>query len=226
MTRVAAARDRTTGSGPKPDEQSWRTRSARRHHAIATEVATSTARSSFCGPQDVCQRANGDGYIGAVPNSRALWKDIAAGRIDSPGFSLNDTWAPLYNIHKTFAGLRDAWIIAGNKQARDMLVRFADWCGELVANLSDEQVQLVLNAEHGGMNEVLADVYAITGKSRYLALARRFSHRAILDPLLRREDRLDGLHANTQIPKVIGFARIGELSGGRVTRGTGDLQYI
>jgi DUF1680 family protein len=150
-----------------------------------------------------------------VPNSRALWKDIAAGRIDSPGFSLNDTWAPLYNIHKTFAGLRDAWIIAGNKQARDMLVRFADWCGELVANLSDEQVQLVLNAEHGGMNEVLADVYAITGKSRYLALARRFSHRAILDPLLRREDRLDGLHANTQIPKVIGFARIGELSGER-----------
>jgi DUF1680 family protein len=163
----------------------------------------------------ICQRANGDGYVGAVPNGRALWKEIAAGRIESPGFSLNNAWVPLYNVHKTFAGLRDAWLLANNKQARDVLIRFADWSGGLIANLSDEQVQTILKTEHGGMNEVLADVYAITGKPRYLALAKRYSHRAILDPLLQREDRLDGLHANTQIPKVVGFARIGELSGDR-----------
>ena len=88
-----------------------------------------------------------------------------------------------------------------------MLVALADWAESLVAGLSDEQVQNMLRTEHGGMNEVLADVAAITGDMRYLALARRFSDRGLLHPLLAREDRLDGLHANTQIPKVIGFER-------------------
>jgi uncharacterized protein len=162
-----------------------------------------------------CQRANGDGYVGAVPNGRVLWKRVAAGQVDASGFSLEGAWVPFYNLHKTLAGLRDAWLLAGNVQAREVLIRFADWCGALVAKLSEEQLQAVLNTEHGGMNEVLADVCAITGERRYLDLAKRFSHRAILDPLLRREDRLDGLHANTQIPKVIGFARIGELAGDR-----------
>ncbi len=160
-----------------------------------------------------CQRANGDGYVGGVPGGRKLWDRIASGDFQAESFSLEGAWVPFYNLHKTYAGLRDAWLLAGNAQAREVLVGFADWAGRLVANLDDAQLQRVLDTEHGGMNEVLADVYAITGDRRHLALARRFSHRAILDPLLRREDRLDGLHANTQIPKVIGFARIGELDG-------------
>lgn len=159
------------------------------------------------------QRANGDGYVGGVPNGRVLWNRIASGDFQAESFSLEGAWVPFYNLHKTYAGLRDAWLLCGNAQARDVLVRFADWADALVAGLDDVQLQRVLDTEHGGMNEVLADVYAITGDRRYLALARRFSHRAILDPLLRREDALDGLHANTQIPKVIGFARIGELDG-------------
>ena len=160
-----------------------------------------------------CQRANGDGYVGGVPAGRKLWQRIASGDFQAESFSLEGAWVPFYNLHKTFAGLRDAWLLAGNTQARRVLVGFADWADRLVANLDDVQLQRVLDTEHGGMNEVLADVYAITGERRYLALARRFSHRALLDPLLRREDTLDGLHANTQIPKVIGFARIGELDG-------------
>ena len=158
-----------------------------------------------------CQRANGDGYVGAVPNGRTLWSRVAAGSIDAGSFSLGDAWVPFYNLHKMFAGLRDAWLHAGNRQARGMLIAFADWADRLVAGLDEQQMQALLATEHGGMNEVLADVHAITGDRRYLALARRFSHRALLEPLLRREDALDGLHANTQIPKVIGFARIGEL---------------
>ena len=158
-----------------------------------------------------CQRANSDGYLGGVPNGRTLWNRIASGDFQAESFSLEGAWVPFYNLHKTFAGLRDAWLLCGNAQARQVLVGMADWAGNLVAHLDEAQLQRVLDTEHGGMNEVLADVYAITGDRRYLDLARRFSHRAILDPLLRREDRLDGLHANTQIPKVIGFARIGEL---------------
>ncbi|WP_454832638.1 beta-L-arabinofuranosidase domain-containing protein [Pseudoxanthomonas wuyuanensis] len=161
------------------------------------------------------QRAYGDGYVGGVPDSRELWHKVAAGEFDATGFSINGRWVPFYNLHKTFAGLRDAWLLAGSAQAREVLVGFADWADRLVADLDEEQMQRLLEAEHGGMNEVLADTYAITGERRYLRLARRFSHRAILDPLLRREDALDGLHANTQIPKVIGFARIGELDHDR-----------
>jgi DUF1680 family protein len=160
-----------------------------------------------------CQRAHGDGYLGGVPNGRVLWERIAKGDFQAESFSLEGAWVPFYNLHKSFAGLRDAWLLCAHAQARDMLVAMADWTARLVAGLDDVQLQRVLDTEHGGMNEVLADVYAITGQRRYLDLARRFCHRAILDPLLRGQDRLDGLHANTQIPKVIGFARIGELAG-------------
>jgi DUF1680 family protein len=158
-----------------------------------------------------CQQANGNGYVGAVPNGRALWNSVATGTVDAGSFSLGNAWVPFYNLHKMFAGLRDAWLHVGNWQAREVLIAFADWAERLVAGLDEQKMQALLATEHGGMNEVLADVYAITGDRRYLALARRFSHRALLEPLLRREDSLDGLHANTQIPKVIGFARIGEL---------------
>ncbi|BET69073.1 glycoside hydrolase family 127 protein [Opitutales bacterium ASA1] len=159
-----------------------------------------------------CQAANGDGYVGGVPGGRRVWSEVASGKIEAHNFGLNGTWVPWYNLHKTFAGLRDAWLVAGNSQARDVLVKLSDWCERLVSGLTDEQMQDMLRSEHGGMNEVLADVAAITGEGKYLALAQRFSHRAILDPLLAGEDKLTGLHANTQIPKVIGFARIGELT--------------
>ncbi len=157
------------------------------------------------------QEAGGDGYVAGVPGD--WWRKIEAGQLAVEPFSVNGAWVPWYNLHKTFAGLRDAYELAGIPQARDVLVRLADWCERLAGRLDDTQMQEMLRAEHGGMNEVLADVYRITGDERYLALARRFNHRAVLDPLGRGEDRLDGLHANTQIPKVIGAARIATLSG-------------
>jgi DUF1680 family protein len=159
------------------------------------------------------QKANGNSYVGGVPDSRELWQQVAAGDIRAEPFGLNGKWVPWYNMHKLFAGLRDAWLVAGIPQARDVLLGLADWCDELVKDLSDEQMQDMLRAEHGGMNEVLADIYAATREEKYLTLAQRFSHRQILNPLLAGQDRLTGLHANTQIPKVIGYARIGELSG-------------
>jgi DUF1680 family protein len=157
------------------------------------------------------QDANGDGYLGGVPDGGTLWRQIAAGDIRADLFALNDRWVPWYNLHKIFAGLRDAWRYADSQQARTLLVGLADWAAEIVSGLSDEQIQAMLEAEHGGMNEVLADVAAITGDERYLELAERFSHREILEPLLASRDRLDGLHANTQIPKVVGFGRIAEV---------------
>lgn len=158
------------------------------------------------------QEANGDGYIGGVPGSRKLWKQVAKGRIDADLFSLNGSWVPWYNIHKVYTGLRDAWIHTGSEQAREMLVELSDWAIELVSKLNDQQIQTMLDTEYGGMNEVFADVAVIAGDEKYLKLARQFSHERILNPLLEGRDELTGLHANTQIPKVIGFKRVAEAS--------------
>ncbi|KQV50124.1 glycoside hydrolase family 127 protein [Massilia sp. Root335] len=159
------------------------------------------------------QAANGDGYLGGIPGGRAAWRDVAAGKLHADNFSVNGKWVPWYNLHKIFAGLRDAYRYAGNEDAKAMLVALSDWALRLTGHLTDEQMQQMLRAEQGGMNEVLADVAQMTGDSKYMDLALRFSHQALLQPLEKHEDKLTGLHANTQIPKVIGFKRIGDLTG-------------
>ena len=160
-----------------------------------------------------CQQAAGDGYLCGVPGGRQMWQQIARGDIRAGSFGLNDRWVPLYNIHKMYAGLRDAWLVAGRQQARQMLVAMTDWMVREVSALSDAQIQQMLVSEHGGLNETFADVYAITGEERFLRLAHQFSDQRILDPLLRGEDRLTGMHANTQIPKIIGYKRIADVEG-------------
>src|SRR5690606_17321183 len=157
------------------------------------------------------QDANGNGYIGGVPGSRELWDEIAKGNIDAASFNLNGKWVPLYNIHKTYAGLRDAYQISGETQAKEMLIKFSDWMFDVTKDLSPKQIQELLVSEHGGLNEVFADVYEITGKQKYLDLAYKFSHQNLLKPLASQNDILNGMHANTQIPKVIGFETIAGL---------------
>ena len=156
---------------------------------------------------DKCQQANGNGYVGGVPGGNQMWEEIANGNIRAENFSLNGKWVPLYNIHKLYAGLRDAYLLTGNEKALDILVKLSDWSVDLVKDLTDDQVQEMLVSEHGGMNEIFTDVADITGNPVYMELAERFSHRVILDPLLNRENQLTGLHSNTQIPKVIGFKK-------------------
>ena len=159
------------------------------------------------------QDANGDGYLSGVPDGKEIWSQIEAGKIKAGSFSLNDRWVPLYNIHKIYAGLRDAYLYGGSGEAKEMLIKLTDWAIHLVRNLSDEQIQDMLRSEHGGLNEVFADVAAITGDEKYLELAKRFSQQSLLQSLLKCEDKLTGMHANTQIPKVIGYKRIAELGG-------------
>jgi len=122
-------------------------------------------------------------------------------------------WAPYYTLHKIMAGLLDVYQLCDNQQALDVLVKLADWVKFRVDRLSDEQQQAALNTEFGGMNEVLANLYGVTGNPEHLRVARKFDHRRIFDPLARGEDPLNGLHANTQIPKAIGAAREYELTG-------------
>lgn len=167
----------------------------------------------FLSELKLCQNASGNGYLCGVPDGKTIWNEIKEGKINANPFGLNDRWVPLYNIHKTYAGLRDAYLVAGKEEAKGMLVALTDWMMNIVSGLTDEQIQDMLRSEHGGLNEVFADVYAITGDEKYLELAKRFSHRFILDPLVEKKDMLTGNHANTQIPKVIGFKRIADLDG-------------
>ena len=160
-----------------------------------------------------CQQANGNGYVAAIPGGKAVFEKVARGEIASQGFDLNGSWVPWYTLHKLFAGLRDTYRLCGNEKALAVARGLADWAIETTKNLTDEQWQTMLACEHGGMNEVLADLAADTGEAKYLDLARKFYHRAVLDPLAGGRDELQGKHANTQFPKIIGCERIHELTG-------------
>jgi hypothetical protein len=149
-----------------------------------------------------CQAKTGAGYLSAFPEE--FFDRVEAQK---------RVWAPYYTLHKIYAGLLDVHVYCGHPQALAVCKKFADWVIARNARLSDEQMQKMLGNEHGGMNEVLANLYGLTGEERYLKIAQRFNHLAVIGPAAKREDRLTGLHANTQIPKFVGAARQYELTG-------------
>jgi len=162
-----------------------------------------------------CQEANainypewGVGYAGGFPNSKKLWSAFKMGDFGP----YNGAWAPFYNLHKMYAGLRDAWLYCGNEASKSLFLKFCDWGIAITSSFTEEQMQSILNMEHGGMDEVYADAYQMTGDKKYLTAAKWYSHNQLLNPMSQGVDNLDNKHANTQIPKVIGFARIAELS--------------
>lgn len=154
----------------------------------------------------LCAATRNDGYLGGVPNGDALWDDIRQGNVGK----IWEYWVPWYNVHKMYAGLRDAYVYAGSKAGLNLFLNFCDWGVELIGNLDDEHMEAMLDNEFGGINEIFADAYAFTGDRKYLDAARRFTHHRLYDPLHDGEDRLDNMHANTQVPKVVGFQRIAE----------------
>jgi DUF1680 family protein len=152
-----------------------------------------------------CQDAGKTGLVCAFPDNTAQIDNMVAGR--------RSVGVPWYTLHKIFAGLRDSYLFCDNAQAREVLVRLADWAADVTKNMTDDQFQRMLGTKHGGMNEVLADVYLFTKDEKHLALAERFCHKAILAPLAEGRDNLNGLHSNTQIPKIVGFERLYQLTG-------------
>lgn len=156
-----------------------------------------------------CQKAYGDGYIGALPpRELASLRDLKKGIVN-----FRNSWVPWYTQHKVLAGLVDAWVLGGSAQARDVALKLADWVDDITKGLTPRQVETMLQVEHGGMLDTLVQIYALTGERRYLDASRRFYHHAIFDPLLAGRDDLTGKHANTQIPKIIGEARAYEATG-------------
>jgi DUF1680 family protein len=190
-------------------------------HAQTGDQAACERVSTILSELALCQAASRDGYVGGLTRTqdgrtepgRAVFEDVRQGRIHSTGFALNGAWSPLYTVHKLFAGLLDAERYCSTLKARQIALRLAAYFEGVFAQLNDAQLQEVLACEYGGLNESFAELYARTGEARWLKLARRLYDRKTLDPLAAGRDELANLHANTQIPKVIGLARLHELTG-------------
>lgn len=152
--------------------------------------------------------ANFVGYLSGVPNGKTMWLGIKSGNLGAA----SGYWVPWYNIHKTYAGLRDAWLYTGNETAKTMFLKLCDWGLTITNGLSAAQMESMMGTEYGGMNEVYADAYAMTNQVKYLDAAKKWSHKWLLNAMAASNDNLDNRHANTQVPKAIGFQRIAELS--------------
>jgi DUF1680 family protein len=153
-----------------------------------------------------CQQSRKTGYVGAIPNEDSIFNRVSKGDIRSGGFDLNGGWSPWYTVHKVMAGLVDAYLYCGNKGALKVVTAMADWTGNILGNLSGEQLQRMLRCEFGGMNDVLAYIYAITGNKKYLDISYLFFDNFVMKPLSERIDPLAGKHSNTNIPKAVGSA--------------------
>lgn len=160
-----------------------------------------------------CQDARKTGYVGAIPKEDSIFAQVARGDIRSSGFDLNGGWSPWYTIHKVMAGLADAYLYTNNDQALQVLKGISDWTGAVVNKLNDAQRQKMLKCEYGGMNEILANVYAFTGEKKYLDLSYKFFDDFVMEPLSKKIDPLPGKHSNTNVPKAIGSARQYQLTG-------------
>ncbi|MCH5175905.1 MAG: glycoside hydrolase family 127 protein [Prevotellaceae bacterium] len=159
-----------------------------------------------------CQTAYDDntqglyGFIGGQPINN-VWTGLYSG--DTAPFKQKGGWVPFYCQHKVLAGLRDAWLYTGNELARTLFQKLSDWSVNVVNKLTTQQMQDILGAEHGGMNETLADAYRIFGDSKYLDAAKKYSHQHEINGMQTLNTTfLDGQHANTQVPKFIGFERV------------------
>lgn len=162
---------------------------------------------------DKCQRVRKTGYVGAIPNEDSIFSKVARGEIQSSGFDLNGGWSPWYTVHKLMAGLCDAYLYADNTTALEIAVKMADWAYNTVYHLDDSVRLKMLNCEYGGMNEVLANLYALTAQKKYLDLSYKFYDEFVMGQLAKRLDPLPGKHSNTNVPKAIGSARQYELTG-------------
>ena len=177
------------------------------HYADTGDEELLATLNSIIDQLEAIQKANGDGYVGGVPDSEQCWTDLRNGDVTA----ISKRWVPWYNLHKLYAGLRDAYTYAGSEKARTIFLNLCDWGIEVISHLDDQQMERMLDTEFGGMNEVYADAYDLTGDEKYLDAAIRFSHHWLLDSMVDGVDNLDNRHANTQVPKAVGYQRVAEM---------------
>ena len=185
-------------------------------HAVAGDADTKArakAKADYIVSElGECQKANGNGFLMTCPQK--IYELVRSGRFRAGKFDINKWWVPNYTLHKIFAGLRDAYRWTGNEEALETERRLGDWYIGVVQGLDDDKLQRLLVSEWGGLNETFADLYDDTHDARYRDAAEKyFDDRKVFEPLKAGMDNLDGKHANTQIPKMAGLARLYEQTG-------------
>lgn len=140
-----------------------------------------------------CQDANGNGYISAFPTS--FLDKVENGQA---------VWVPWYTIHKILAGLVSAAEFGDNPKALQIAEKFGEYIYNRTATWNEAMKSRVLSVEYGGMNDSLYDLYSLTDNNHFLKAAEKFDEISLFNSLYNNVDILNGKHANTTIPKVIG----------------------
>lgn len=162
---------------------------------------------------DRCQKARKTGYVGAIPKEDSIFWKLQHGIIKTTGFDMNGGWSPWYTVHKVMAGLTDTYLFCDNAKALNVVTEMADWTGNILKDLTDDQLEVMRKCEYGGMNDILVHLYELTGNKKYVELSYKFHDHFLLDKLANRVDALQGKHSNTNVPKAIGCARRYALTG-------------
>ncbi|MBP5331063.1 MAG: glycoside hydrolase family 127 protein [Lachnospiraceae bacterium] len=91
------------------------------------------------------------------------------------------------------------------EKALTLLRGLGDWTCNRAFGWSEETRRTVVSIEYGGMNDVLYELYALTGEDRYCLAGDKFDEPVLYDKVASGEkDVLNNHHANTTIPKFIG----------------------
>lgn len=149
-----------------------------------------------------CQQLNHGGWLGSIPEK-------FFDKLEREEY----VWSPQYVMHKTLMGLMHAYQYAGNTKALELLDKLSDWYMEWTAKMAEVNPHAVYAGEEGGMLEVWAALYELTGMEKYRELAERYSHPSLFQKLLDGKDALTNCHENASIPWAHGAAKMYEITG-------------
>jgi DUF1680 family protein len=123
---------------------------------------------------------------------------------------ISTNW-PCYTYDKNCAGMRDAYLLAGNSEALTVLKIMTDWAYKNMPRRRDEWYTLPEN---------LYNCYSLTGDARYLELAHAYDYSLEYYDLF-----AQGINAFT--PQRHAYSHINTLcSAARIYEATGDPKYF
>jgi uncharacterized protein len=153
----------------------------------------------------------GTGFISAYPPDQFIMLEKGA----TYGTQDTQIWAPYYTLHKILAGLLDSYEVAGNTKALEIAKGMGAWAYARLSAVPPETRITMWNryiaGEYGGMNEVMARLFRLTGDKRFLNCAKLFDNTNLFfgnaahdHGLAKNVDTIRGRHANQHIPQITG----------------------